>query len=221
MKKIIILFAIFSLVFITTTAQAAEKGMYFSGNLGFSLLSDSDNEWPCSPGCTFETSHDLGFNIGGAIGYNYGNIRAEGEIAYHSNDADEFVFSGFPAASGDGSVSAISFMVNGYYDFQIQNSSMVPYLGGGMGVANISADYNVNTGTPFGNPFVDDSDTVFAYQFMAGLGFNINPTTTLTAGYRYFATTDPEFIDSTGILPNNFKSEYQSHEFTFGARFMF
>ena len=215
--------AVLGLMLIATSVQAADKGMYVSGNLGLSLLSDSDNEYP-SPcvGCDFEVSHDLGFNIGGAIGYDFGNIRAEGEIAYHRNDIDEVKFIGVPAIPVDGSVSALSFMVNGYYDIPIANSPLVPYLGGGIGVANISADAKLNLGFPFGSlEYVDDSAMVFAYQFMVGLGFNINPAMTLTAGYRYFATTSPEFNDSTGISPTNFDSEFQTHEFNVGARFMF
>jgi opacity protein-like surface antigen len=207
--KRLILTAIFALVFITTSAQAADKGMYVSGNLGVSILSDADNE---ALGIVIESSYDPGFNIGGAIGYNYGSVRAEGEIIYRRNDADELSVFGL-SAPADGEVSAISFMVNGYYDFHSANSSMVPYLGGGLGAASVDLDISA-----LGVPLGDDSATVFAYQFMAGLGFNISPTTTLTAGYRYFATSDPEFTDPTGI---KFDSEYQSHEFTFGARFMF
>jgi opacity protein-like surface antigen len=208
MKRFIVL-AIFALVFITTSAQAADKGMYFSGNLGVSILSDADNE---QLGIVLESSYDPGLNIGGAIGYNFGSVRAEGELTYHSNDIDEISAFGI-GAPGDGTVSAISFMVNGYYDFHRENSSLVPYLGGGIGFANVDADMSV-----FGIQFADDSATVFAYQFMAGLGFNINPKTTLTAGYRYFATSDPEFNDTTGFP---FDSEYQAHEFNFGVRFAF
>jgi len=212
--KRFILMAIFALVFITTSAHAADRGMYVSGNLGLTILSDSDNVYSV-PAFNFETSYDPGFNIGGAIGYNFGSARAEAEIAYHSNDVDEFSVGGF-GIPADGTASAISFMANGYYDFHSANSSVVPYLGGGIGFANVNLDVSI-----FGLEVVDDSATVFAYQVMAGLGFNINPTTTLTAGYRYFATSDPEFNDSSGIPPTNFDSEYQAHEFNFGVRIAF
>jgi len=48
---------------------------------------------------------------------------------------------------------------------------------------------------------------------MAGIGFEINPSTTLTLGYRYFASTDPDF---EGI-----EATVGSHDFSLGARFMF
>jgi opacity protein-like surface antigen len=217
MKRLLVM-AIFALFFVTTSAQAENKGMYFSGNAGVSFLFDSDDEYPGVPGGTFETSYDPGFNIAGAVGYDYGNIRAEGEIAYRSNDVDESSLPGI-VSPASGSVSALSFMVNGYYDVHTPNFSLVPYIGGGIGVAYVNADFSVS-GVPF-SPFVDDSATVFAYQFMLGFGVEVSPTITLTGGYRYFATTEPSFDDSTGIPPTNFESEYRNHEVNFGVRVAF
>ena len=206
MKRLIVM-AVFVLVFITTSTHAADKGMYVSGNLGLSIASDSDIS--VSGVDVAEISFDPGLVIGGALGYDYGNIRAEGEIAYHFWDMDEITFGplflGCPCTGPiDGDASALSFMLNGYYDFPVANSSLAPYLGGGIGVANITVDFA---------GFGDDSDVVFAYQFMAGIGFEINPSTTLTVGYRYFATTDPDF--------DGVEATVDSHDFSLGARFMF
>jgi len=211
--KRFILTAILALVFITTSAHAADKGMYLSGNLGLSIASDSDlSVLGVDIG---EISFDPGITIGGAIGYDYGNIRAEGEIAYHFWDMDELTVSGIlpgcPCTGPiDGDASALSFMVNGYYDFPVANSSIAPYLGGGIGFANVEAGFS---GLP------DDSDLVFAYQIMAGIGFEINPSTTLTLGYRYFATTDPGF--DSGVPGVDLEATVASHDFSLGARFMF
>jgi opacity protein-like surface antigen len=208
MKRFIVM-AVFALVFITTSAQAADKGMYVSGNLGLTMLSDSDLSEGSING---EISFDPGIVIGGALGYDYGNIRAEGEITYRMSDMDEATIGFDPVffplcpctGSIDGDVSALSFMANGYYDFPVANSSVAPYLGGGIGVANVSYDF-AGIG--------DDSDLVFAYQLMAGIGFEINPSTTLTAGYTYFGTTDADFQGT--------KATVESHNFSLGARFMF
>jgi len=208
--KRFILTAVLALVFIATSAQAADKGMYFSGNFGISSLSDVVVELPGFP--TIKTSFDLGFNIGGAIGYDYGNIRAEGEITYHTNDIDEFSVLGF-TVPGEGEVSALSFMVNGYYDFHSANSPVVPYLGVGIGVANGMVDASVA-----GISLIDDDAWVFAYQFMAGIGFEINPTTALTVSYRYFQNSDLSFPNPG--LPD-IEVEYQIHEFNFGVRVAF
>jgi len=113
MKRIIMV-AVLALVLISTSAHAARKGMYFSGNVGVSLLSDTDWNIPISF-LTGEESYDLGFRIGGALGYDFGAFRVEGEIAYRTNDADEgttvtlgtFVTSG-PVA---GAVTALSIFI--------------------------------------------------------------------------------------------------------------
>ena len=205
--KRFILMAVFALVFITTSAQAADKGMYISGNLGVSIASDSD--------ATFggidlgSIQFDPGFNIGGAIGYDSGTIRAEGEIAYHSWDIDTVVLSsawvGCPCSGpiSDSSSSALSFMANGYYDFHSTESALVPYLGVGVGIASIAYDIQGFT----------DSAAIFAYQFMAGMSYDISPKAALTAGYRYFSGTDADF--------DGVEQSAAANEFNVGARFMF
>ncbi|MCH7649762.1 MAG: porin family protein [Nitrospinae bacterium] len=210
MKRLIVV-AVLALVFITTSAHAADKGMYVSGNLGVSLAADSN--FRASGVDIGEISFDTGFNIGGALGYDYGEFRAEFEIAYHFWDMDELTISGIlpgcPCTGPvDGDASALSFMVNGYYDFPVENSPVSPYLGGGIGGAIVTWDI---TG------LVDDSDLAFAYQIMAGIGFEINPSTTLTVGYRFFLTEDPE----VQIFGTDVEFTVESHEFNVGARFMF
>ncbi len=108
MKRLLVM-AIFALVFITTSAQAADKGMYASGNIGLSLLSDGDASIPGL--FTAEGSYDLGFMVGGALGYDFGAFRAEGEIAYRTNDFDE-ASSGGVTLPAEGDTSALSFMAN-------------------------------------------------------------------------------------------------------------
>lgn len=216
MKRIIILIFI-ALVFITTPAQAADgdgKGMYASGNIGITLLSNSDFRFLGAE--VLESSHDPGFNIGGALGYDYGNIRAEVEVAYREARYEHFsigaVLPGCPCTGDDDDdVSAISFMANGYYDFDIEDSSLVPYLGGGLGGARIVLDDDAG---------IDDQDVVFAYQVMAGIGYEISSSTTLTVGYRYFRTTTPKY-EITAAPGLFLEAPFESHEVIVGARFIF
>jgi len=216
------LLAIVALIFffIAPSAHAADKGMYVSGNLGLSLVPDLDQEI-IGFGMVSDVSLDLGFRIGGVLGYNFGAFRAEGEIAYRTNDTDDGNIVGLGPGPVEGDISALSFMVNGYYDFHSANSPLVPYLGVGLGFASIDADITAPFLTPL--PLIDDSATVAAFQFMAGFGYNINPTTTLTFDYRYFGTTDPEFSPGPAFVPGtpDIESEYSNHTFNFGARFMF
>ena len=97
-----------------------------------------------------------------------------------------------------GDFSMVAFMGNVDYDFDT-GSRWVPYVGGGLGLAIISIDTETNTG----RSTADDSDTVFAYQVGAGLGYEFpleeGRSITVSLDWRYFATQDPTFTgDVTG-----------------------
>ncbi len=180
-------------------AQSGPQSLYLSGNIGFGIQSDSK-----LTGSAGQFDNDPAFVINGAIGTQLKeNFRVEGEIGYHLNAADR------TSNGQDFSFSVISFMGNAYFDIPTQ-SPLTPYLGLGLGfgIAGGSED-------SFGS---SDSDLVGAFQFMAGLGYDISPKMTLTFGYRYFTTTDPAFALAG---PGFFETEYTSHDFLFGARFKF
>lgn len=216
--KRIALMILLGMFLCVSTAQAKEKtkGNYFSGNIGLSILTDSDLS---VTGTTFSTvSFDPGLNIGVALGHDFGDLRAEGEIMYRGWNMDTLTvpgtvggvaISGCPCTgSVEGDASSLSFMANGYYDLSLTNSSLEPYVGGGIGFSSVNAEINV---------LGDDTDIVFAYQFMAGVGYPISPSTSLTAGYRFFGTTSPEFQ----VLGIPVEAEIQSHDFNIGFRVSF
>ncbi len=228
MKKLTILI-ILALVFSPNFAQADEhegpllpcciKGTYIAGNVGVTLLSDSDVRFfGVEVG---QGSNDPGFNIGGALGYDFGLVRAEIEITHHRAQWDEFAIGATPAlpacpcvGTDDDHISATSFMVNGFYDYNFDESLFSAFLGAGIGGARVSLDSN-DSGAG-----IVDSDVVFAYQFMAGVGYQITNSTTLTLGYRYFTTTNPEFaiLTTPGAV---IKTEVETNEFLVGARMLF
>jgi opacity protein-like surface antigen len=175
--------------------------MYLSGNIGFGIRPDAS-----ATGISVDIQNDPAFVINGAIGVELNPmIRVEGEIGFHHNTADiaplfsEFTF------------SMVSFMGNGYFDIPTQ-SPLRPYVGAGLGFALAGVEEEVFGATD------TDSDLVGAFQLMAGLGFDISPKATLTFGYRYFTTTDPDFFTAFGPP---FEMDYTSHDFLFGARFRF
>ncbi|MYC26902.1 MAG: porin family protein [Nitrospira sp. SB0662_bin_26] len=98
----------------------------------------------------------------------------------------------------DGAFSILAYMVNVDYDFDT-GSRWVPYVGGGLGLATVSLD----TKTEQGRSLADDSDTVFAYQVGAGLGYEFpleaGRSITVSLDWRYFGTQTPTFKgDLTG-----------------------
>ena len=183
---------------------------YIAAGLGASFVSDVD---ATQAGTTLTTGLDTGILATGAFGRTFGNFRAEGELSYNTNDVSTVSALGVSlGASGD--VSTLGFMVNGYYDFET-NSKWTPYIGGGIGGANVS----INNLSALGVLLADEDTTVFAYQAKAGVAYEFSPAWEGTLGYRFFGTDDADFVDSTG---SPFSTDgVQAHIVEVGFRFRF
>ena len=162
------------------------------------------------------TEFDTGWAVSGAIGRSYGPLRGELEVAYQSVGVDTHsgvsaggialdaedagvlitgsgnlgVSVGDLVAAGEGDLDTIFVMANAFYDFDM-GGPLTPYIGGGVGVGFVDVEY-----APSATTIIDDDATVFAYQAMAGVAYEVTPTMDLFAGYRYRATTDAE-VDAT------------------------
>ncbi len=182
---------------------AAQPGWYAGGTVGMSILHDSDN----STGERWEYDTGVGFGFMG--GWDFGNnIRAELEFSYRTNDADRQVG---PGSGLHGSTSALALMANGFYDFHLGN--FVPFAGAGIGFARVASDIDAG-----GTLVVDDSDIVFAYQFIGGVGYKITPQFVLALDYRIFGTTDPELTKTGGT---KFDAEYFTQNLMLSGRYRF
>jgi len=79
----------------TVPALAVEGKPYVSVTAGATFLADADFT---DSGDTIEAEFDTGYNLGAALGYDFGRGRLEGEIAYRSNDIDKFTYQGVSVA---------------------------------------------------------------------------------------------------------------------------
>jgi opacity protein-like surface antigen len=200
-------------------ALTTSDGWYFSGSAGLSFLEEQNNR-NRSGSVNFDTSGaNPGFDVTGALGKDLGNgFRAEGELGYRQIELGHgTVYSpggtGIATGYATGNSHAVSLMGNGYYDFKF-GSPIVPYVGVGIGMADVSMDgVSIN-----GSPAVSDSDLAFAYQAMVGIGYQITPTGTIYTGYRYFATAEPNLSDAAG---DRFHSDFESHNLEIGYRLAF
>lgn len=119
----------------------------------------------------------------------------------------------------DGAFSMLAFMANVDYDFDM-GSPWKPYVGGGLGLAIISLDAE---SASTGDSLVDDSDSVFAYQVGAGIGYEFplpeGRSVTVSLDWRYFGTQTPTFTgDITG---NEFDAEISGHDIGIGLIYGF
>ena len=199
---------------LSSGAYAGET--YISVKAGLGMVSDSDMT---IEGLTAVVGFPMGLKleleeglaVGGAIGYDTGTIRLEGEVAFQENDFGKMTGSagGVSASLGlSGNMAFLGVLLNGYYDFR-NDGSFTPYVTAGLGFANISVnDLGIpSQGVPSSG---DEDDSVFAYQVGGGLGFAISDSATLNIGYRLLGTADPEF---EGV-----KAEFLSHNVLVGIR---
>ncbi|MFO7606659.1 MAG: outer membrane beta-barrel protein [Desulfurivibrionaceae bacterium] len=182
-----------AMAFVIGTSGICLAGPYFTGKLA--AVEGHDADWSDSTGNIAELSTDPGYGLSLAIGHDLYDYRLEAELAYRSNDLDEITAAGFPPVSIDGDVNSMALMGNFFVDFNY-GAAVTPFVGAGIGVANVEYELDSITGIPLN---VSDDDTVFAYQAALGVAFSISETAKIDLSYRYFATADPEFDGNNEI----------------------
>ena len=197
---------------------------------------------PSGTPVAWESEFDGALAFAAGFGRHFGDgFRAELELGFQANDVETHnnvkaaglnltdedaavLISGSPAlgatvgtivAAGEGEVSNTFVMVNGYYDFrEIMDGPVSPYVGAGIGVSNVKVEFS-----PSGVGIIDDSQTVFSWQLMGGLNWDVEENMTLYAGGRYRATGDVEVdID---LFPAALEIENRGMLFEVGLRYRF
>jgi len=199
-------------------AKADPPGWYAGIGGGYSKLEDF-NATATGAGVNVRTTFENGYGAMGFVGYNYGSlfpnsgplfsgdIRAEGEFSFRQHNVNSITANGVSSAGPSGKLNTEAFMANGIYDF-FPNSQWTPYIGAGIGIARLDA-HNVSTaGT---GTVINDVDTQFAYQGIAGVSYSIAPKLSLALDYRYFATLDPTFSVSAGAGGGTYSPAYRTH----------
>ena len=164
-------------------ANASERGWYASIEGGVNWT-DADIggivAYPlCSllfP-CTTDTSTDPGWAAFGAVGIAVGeNLRVEAEVGHRVSGL------------GDrGDITNTTLMLNGRFDVPVSDA-MALSLGGGIGVDWVQTELSQP------NPFSTDSDTVFAYQLIAGASYALSDRLDVTLTYRYLGTSSMDTL---------------------------
>jgi len=195
---LVLLYAAVSLIGITPSMA---EDTYFGGGIGVVEYPDADLD--VSGSGTAELSSDTGIMIGISLGTSkYDPFRFEGELAYRNNHGDKITSPG-GGVIGTADVQSGGLLFNGFYDLKI-SSSITPFIGVGAGFSFVDIDKDI-----------DDYDTVFAYQFIAGVGFDIHNKLKLDLSYKYFATTTSSF-EVNGI---GYDLDYGTHTLQIGLRY--
>ena len=183
---------------------------------------------PLSIGATVTTEHDTGFKFGATLGYHIDSaIRVEGELFMARAEISQITntdialpgpLSSIPIddvpLNPTGTAEQFGAMLNLWYDIET-DSDWTPYVGAGLGLIRVDqGDLRYDEGElvravlsrlPMSQPlppgFVPKpsaTDSAFAYQIGAGIGYALSDSTTLHIGYRLQALNGLEF---TGMNP--------------------
>ncbi|MFZ4687735.1 MAG: OmpA family protein [Polymorphobacter sp.] len=224
---------------LTTTALAGpalarDKSWYVGLEGGANLVQNQlfDITRPGTPVVVVEdgirAKHEIGYDVGGNIGYDFGMFRAEFEVAYKDNNLDtttiEQAIPAIPISTGfnvggtrvpalgvnstaaDGNARVLSFMANGLFDFGGQDRDFGAYVGGGAGIARVQ--HHIYQTAKFGPAFNDDSDTGFAYQILAGVYKPLTDHVDLGLKYRFFTVPNVDTFTTNGLATS---TRYRSH----------
>ncbi len=236
MKKLLLLSVTASTIVISSSAQAQvydPVSQTYGNAKAHDFYKNEGDDWYASMFGAGTLINDRGAEVSGVHGkvafnngygllfaggreFNFGtmvDLRAELELGWRRNGVDSFSFAG-TSYQADGHMDAYSLMGNFYYDIKTQ-SNFTPYIGFGLGVADVQAN-NITTPAVAGN--IDDDDTVFAYQGMLGLDYALGYQWSLKGEYRYFKTSELDYTTSAGA-PASIK--YDNNGLLLGASYKF
>jgi len=205
MRKLVIGMAMASTA-LAAPALARDGQWYVEVDGGAMILEDIDFDiGALNNAATIDS--DVGYDFGGIVGYDFGGFRLEAEASFREADPDSVATTvRIPTNTGNlvqgrsgtfdaaGDTNALAFMINGMLDFGADDG-LQGFVGGGVGVARVDVDNSINS---VGPGFLDDSDTGFAWQAIAGVRAPLSDNWDVGVKYRFFNADSVSLIDSTG-----------------------
>jgi opacity protein-like surface antigen len=210
-------------VFATGTANAQ---MYGSLDYGWSRLDNATTriENGVSPGtdAVFNLISGEGYAGRGAIGWDFGPVRIEGELGVTKHDNDRYVSQvpGNVTRDLDGAIDIFSGVVNVLYDFNV-GPGFTPYVGAGFGAAQVNIEAVGPRPTAPTGPVVTmikDEEIDSMWQVMGGVAIPVSSNLSITAQYRYFNAGTVDLLDDQRRATH---SEIQGDSWDLGARMTF
>lgn len=214
-----------SMVGMAAAQDAAPYAFVFGGAVLNSDL-DTDGIIGGNPQ-TVDTDFDDGFQFGIGVGKTFSSlstdrvgVRGEIELSYSDTDADQINFSGNGAApeiNVAGGIEATTLFANIYADFET-GGAVTPFVGAGVGVGRFSQDLFYGPGVQ-----VNESDTAFGVQLIAGAAYDVSDSLTLTADARYrtFFDIESNRLAPTGASTGVISGDLGAFSVNIGARIRF
>jgi len=227
MRKLALALALTTTV-LAGPAFARDKSWYIGAEGGPNLMQNQlfDITRPGTPAVVvndgIRAKHEIGYDVGGNIGYDFGMFRTEFEVGYKNNNLDSITIEqavpAIPTSAGtvvpaigvnplaDGNARVLSFMANGMFDFGGKDRDIGAYIGGGAGIARVQ--HHIYQTAKFGPAWNNDSDTGFAWQFLAGFYKPITDHVDVGLKYRFFNVPNVDTFTTNGLATH---TNYRSH----------
>ena len=225
MRKVAIAMALASTA-IATPALARDDAWYVGVEGGAMIVEDFDLDIGANNNAA-TVNHDYGYDFDAIVGYDFGAFRAEAEVGYKGADLDSFSSTiGTPAGPNavlvpagnfnavGGKSTALSFMINGMLDFG-DDDGLQGFVGGGAGIARVKAD---NYTIAANGGFLDDSDSGFAWQAIAGVRAPLTDNIDVGLKYRFFNADKVDLVDAAG---RDVRTRFRSHSILGGVTYNF
>ncbi len=210
MRKMAIAVALASTA-MAAPALARNDAWYIGVEGGAMIVEDINFKLANTSTQILNSNQRLGYDVDGIIGYDFGGFRMEAEVGYKQANIEghttSVALAGIPAGvytktRSFGTTSALSFMLNGLLDFG-DDDGLNGFVGGGVGVARVKfSKYGITPTT-----LLDDSDTGFAYQALAGVRAPLSDNVDVGLKYRFFNADKVNVVARTGAgLDTRFRS---------------
>jgi outer membrane protein OmpA-like peptidoglycan-associated protein len=223
MRKLAIVVALSSTV-LATPALARDGAWYIGGELGPMIVEDIEFDRGTTDNIV-SVDHEYGVDGSVFAGYDFGGFRVEAEAAYKRAEVDSLQSTVRLPGQGtrdslfvnnaEGRTTALSFMLNGMLDFG-DDEGTSGFVGGGAGVARVKLN---NFGAFSNRPAIDDSDTRFAWQVIAGVRQAVTDNIDVQLKYRFFNVDDLRMGGFGG--PTDFETRLRTHSLMGGIVFNF
>lgn len=163
-----------------------DAGPYFRLGVGPSFFDDGLLTKFGGP-VSSEVDYKTGLAADAAFGWAFNqNVALDFETGFIGAKINKV--SGF--SSDHSSLYNVPFLVNVTLSLPIPRTNLVPYIGAGVGGADVVFDtdsFSDGVTTVTGS----ENDVVIAGQIFAGLRFRLSQNMSFDVGYKYFATADP------------------------------
>ncbi len=206
---------------------------YLRGDIGYHIATSPNATYTLTAPNTVLTntnvSLDDAFMVGGGFGYQFNPwFRVDATADYilpgnfSANVPCTVAACGSPFSNATAEISSWATLVNAYFDLGTW-AGLTPYVGGGIGAANINIK-GYQSNNPPANPATlrsvasDSNSWNFAWALMAGASYAMTENALLDFNYRYLSLGD---VSTNDQRANHIEvTDLDAHEFRIGFRYL-